>query len=119
MIIFSSVLIGILLVFLAKSYIDLARQIKLFRAEKQNREAILASLSDGILQYGADKKVIFMNPKAEEYFGVRQKDISDLKIVPDLWEDKPIYRALVEIIYPELAPFTQPRRGITACRPID
>src|SRR3989338_6940971 len=111
MIIFSSVLIGILLVFLAKSYIDLARQIKLFRAEKQNREAILASLSDGILQYGADKKVIFMNPKAEEYFGVRQKDISDLKIVPDLWDDKPIYRALVEIIYPELAPFTLSRGG--------
>ena len=95
MIIFSSVLIGILLVFLAKSYIDLARQIKLFRAEKQNREAILASLSDGILQYGADKKVIFMNPKAEEYFGVRQKDISDLKIVPDLLDDKPIYPPLL------------------------
>src|SRR3989344_1884333 len=111
MIIFSSILIGILLVFLAKSYFDFARQTKLFRAEKREMEVILASLSDGVLQYSADKKIIFMNPKAEEFFGVKQKDLFGVKIVEDLWDDKPAYRALVEVIYPELAPFTQAMGG--------
>jgi len=113
---FKSIFLSIALFFfvlllLASGFWEIIKATKSVYREREERLSILASLSDGIIQYSADKKIIFMNPKAEEYFGVKQKDIADLKIVPDLWDDKPIYRALVEIIYPELAPFTLARGG--------
>src|SRR3989344_9391205 len=108
---FKSIFLSIALFFfvlllLASGFWEIIKATKSVYREREERLSILASLSDGVLQYSADKKIIFINPKAEEFFGVKQKDLFGVKIVEDLWDDKLAYLALVEVIYPELAPFT-------------
>lgn len=113
---FNSIFLSVSLFFfvlllLASGFWEIIQATKFVYKEREERISILASLSDGILQYSADKKIIFMNPMAEEFFAVKQRDLLSVKIVQDLWDDKPTYRALIEVIYPELAPFTLSRGG--------
>jgi len=107
----AAVFIGLLLIFLGKNYFALARQTRLVREEKEEREAILSSLSDGVLQYDARGNILLMNSKAEEFFGVTVAELSGIEMSPDIWDLKPAYRALVEVMHTELAPFTLSRGG--------
>lgn len=99
------------LLLLTSGFWEIIRATKFVYREREERISILESLSDGVLQFSADKKIIFMNPRAEEFFGIKKVDIAEIKITQDLWDDKSAYRALVEIIYPDLAPFTLSRGG--------
>lgn len=108
---FSIILIILLFILLGWVYSHLRRATKLFYEERQERGAILASLSDAVLHYDTQGQMILMNPKAEEFFGVKLSEISGIKIDPELWDKKPSFRALVEIIYPKFAPYVLPRGG--------
>ena len=107
----SALFIGLFLVLFAKSHLDLSRDKKVLLSEREKRIAILAFLSDGVLVHNGRGRVILMNPKAEELLGVKFEEIKDVKVTPEIWDIKPAYRALVEIIYPELAPSTISRGG--------
>ncbi|MBI2023824.1 PAS domain-containing protein [Candidatus Giovannonibacteria bacterium] len=98
-------------VLLGWSNLELMKAIKLFNDENYEREAILSSLSDGVLQFDSKRRVVLMNSRAEELLGLRVKDLEGLAIVPDLWEAKQSFRGLVEVIYPELAPFASQKGG--------
>lgn len=99
------VFIAIALLISGWSNIEMMRAIGTYSEEKADRESILSSLSDGVLQFDSMRRITLMNSKAEELLGIKMQELDGLSVVPDLWDVKPSFRSLVEVIYPELAPF--------------
>ncbi|MEK7566547.1 MAG: ATP-binding protein [Patescibacteria group bacterium] len=61
------------------------RLINLFSAldlEKKQTQAIISNLTDGLIEYSEDFKVIFINPTAEKIFGVRAREVVGRKFEP-------------------------------------
>ena len=96
------ILLGIVLIW---NYVNLIKTASLFFQEKNQREAILNSLYDGVLEYDENFKIKLLNPKAEEILGVKFSDIADTPITPDIAEKNSKLRALAELMYPSLAPY--------------
>lgn len=105
-----------LLALLVWNYINLVKTAFLFYNEKNQREAILNSLYDGVLEYNERSVVVLMNPKAEEILGTKFKDIDGLVILPDILNKKPELKSLVEVMYPALAPYTSSVKELTGTR---
>ena len=107
----SAALFALLFAVLGWSYFELTRVIRIFYEEREERGAILANLSDALLQYDPEGKILVMNSKAEELFGVKPHDVAGIRITKGLWDQKPELRALVEVVHPELAPYALWRGG--------
>ncbi|OGF62325.1 hypothetical protein A2926_04430 [Candidatus Giovannonibacteria bacterium RIFCSPLOWO2_01_FULL_44_40] len=102
----------LLLALLIWNYFNLIRAATLFYTERNQREAILNSLSDGVIEYNDEPQIILMNPKAEELLGVKFKEIGSAVITPELFQQNAKFRGLVEIMYPALAPYASSTKDI-------
>jgi len=107
----SAVAAFLLLLFLW-NYRNLVRASQLFYNEKREREAILNSLYDGVIEYNSDFHIILMNPKAESILGIQFSELKDIPITPEIAKEKPALRGLVEIMYPALASYASPAKEI-------
>src|SRR3989344_5760287 len=58
-----------------------------------------------VMEYNETSEIVLMNPKAEEILGVSFREIEGLRISPDLVKTRPELTALVELIYPAVAPY--------------
>ncbi|MDP2668686.1 MAG: ATP-binding protein [bacterium] len=103
--IISLVLEILMVVLLIWNYMNLIKSATLFFRERNQREAILNSLYDGVIEYDENSTIILMNPKAEEILGISFHEIEGLRISPDLIKTRPELTALVELIYPAVAPY--------------
>lgn len=99
---FLEVLMVVLLIW---NYLNLIKSASLFFQERNQREAILNSLYDGVIEYDEKSTIVLMNPKAEEVLGVTFQEVKGLAISPDLAKTRPELAALVELIYPAVAPY--------------
>ncbi|QQG42677.1 MAG: PAS domain-containing protein [Candidatus Giovannonibacteria bacterium] len=95
----------LLLLLLVWNYFNLIRTATLFYAERNQREAILNSLSDGVIEYNDKSQVVLMNPKAEELLGIKLADISGASITPEFTKTNEKFKGLVELMYPASAPY--------------
>ncbi len=112
-----SFVLEMLLVFLLIwNYLSLAKTAQLFYDEKNQREAILNNLADGVVEYDDNSVIILMNPKAEELLGIKFNEIVGIKITPEFIKIQPRAQALVELMYPALAPFTSNVRDVSGSR---
>lgn len=102
----------LLLVLLVWNYFNLIRTAALFYAERNQREAILNSLSDGVLEYNDKSQIVLMNPKAEELLGIKFRDVSGLTIAPELAKANEKLRGIVELMYPALAPYASSSKAL-------
>lgn len=102
----------LLLLLLIWNYFNLIKAATLFYGERNQREAILNSLSDGVIEYNDKFEVILMNPKAEELLGIKFKDIVGLAITPELPKSNHKLKGLVELMYPALAAYASPIKSI-------
>lgn len=66
-------------------------------------EILIKNLSDGVIIYGPDFKINFINRAAEQMLGVKNEEVSGKIISPALLQDERL-RALTQIIFPALAP---------------
>ena len=96
----------LLLLFILFIYFRLTKAARLFFEERNQREAIMNNLIDGIIVSDEFSKIILMNPPAENLLGVKLEEIGDLVITPSILKQKPKFAALVEVMYPETAPYT-------------
>src|SRR3989344_1531847 len=101
----SLVLEILMVVLLIWNYMNLIKSATLYFRERNQREAILNSLYDGVIEYNENSEIVLMNPKAEEILGVSFREIEGLRISPDLVKTRPELTALVELIYPAVAPY--------------
>ena len=95
------ILLILLLLFV---YFRLTRAAWLFFAERNQREAIMNNLVDGIIEYDESSRIILMNPEAERLLGVTFSEIENVAIVPNIVKQRPHLAALVEVMYPVHAP---------------
>ena len=95
----------LLVILLIWNYINLIKVASLFFQEKSQREAILNSLYDGVLEYDENFNVRLLNPKAEEILGIKFSNIEKTPITPDIAQARPELKALAELMYPSLAPY--------------
>ncbi len=104
----------LLILLLIWNYLNLIRAADLFYAERNQREAILNSLYDGVIEYDEKSRIILMNPKAEELLGVKFNELQGQPVSPDLIKDpaRAKFRGLVELMYPALAPYASAAKGI-------
>lgn len=113
----SFVLEVLMVILLIWNYLNLIRSATLFFQERNQREAILNSLYDGVIEYDEKSMIVLMNPKAEEILDVNFSDVQGMIITPDLAKTRPELTALVELIYPAVAPYasaTKPLPGSSA-----
>ncbi|MDO8522911.1 MAG: ATP-binding protein [bacterium] len=101
----SFILEVLMVVLLIWNYLNLIKSATLFFQERNQREAILNSLYDGVLEYDENSMIVLMNPKAEEILGVSFHEIEGIAITPDIAKTRPELTALVELIYPAVAPY--------------
>ena len=106
----------LLLLLLIWNYLNLIRAATLFYGERNQREAILNSLSDGVIEYDSKSQIILMNPKAEELLGIHFRDIGGRAVTPDFAKNNPRYKGLVELMYPALAPYSSSVKEIPGTR---
>lgn len=102
----------LLLLLLVWNYFNLIKAATLFYGERNQREAILNSLSDGVIEYNDKSEIILMNPKAEELLGIKFKDIVGLAITPELPKINHKLKGLVELMYPALATYASPTKSV-------
>lgn len=98
------------------NYFNLAKTASLFYNERNQREAILNSLYDGVIEYDAQLRVVLMNPKAEELLGIKLKEIQNAAVTPELAKTNPRARGLVEVMFPVVAPFASGVKDIPGTR---
>lgn len=102
---------GLLFIVLALATLSVYRSSKNERdtsVERSELNSILASLSDGLIVYDADFRVIFFNPAAERIFKLDAKAMLGHVFSPrDVERDG--WRTLIQIIFPSLAPRVIPR----------
>jgi len=103
--IISFILEILLVILLIWNYINLIKAASLFFQEKSQREAILNSLYDGVLEYDENFNIRLLNPKAEEILGIKFSNIEKTPITPDIAQARPELKALAELMYPSLAPY--------------
>jgi len=102
----------LMVVLLIWNYLNLIKAATLFFQEKSQREAILNSLYDGVLEYDENFNIILINPKAEETLGIKFSNIAGIPITPDIAEKRPELKALAELMYPSLAPYASSARQL-------
>ncbi len=102
-----------MVVLLIWNYLNLIKSATMFFQERNQREAILNSLYDGVIEYDEKSKIVLMNPKAEEILGISFKNIQDVIVTPDLAKSRPELTALVELIYPAVAPYASATKQLT------
>lgn len=107
----------LLLLLLIWNYFNLIKAATLFYAERNQREAILNSLSDGVIEYNDESQIVLMNPKAEELFGVKFADITGIAITPELAKTSGQFKGLVELMYPALAPYASSAKSVPGSSP--
>ena len=81
--------------------------------KKGNSDALRAdkvaeSVSDAVIAYNRDFKIIAWNRVAEETFGINKPDIIGQTISPEKMSE-PSFKNLVQVIFPSLAPFVSKR----------
>lgn len=76
--------------------------------ERSELNSILASLSDGLIVYETDFRVIFFNPAAERIFKIDAKSVIGHVFSPRDVEREG-WRTLIQIVFPTLAPRVIPR----------
>lgn len=102
----------LLILLLIWNYLNLIRAATLFYGERNQREAILNSLSDGVIEYDNEFRIVLMNPKAETLLGIRFNNIRGMAVTPDFAKNNPQYKGLVELMYPALAPYSSSAKEI-------
>jgi len=102
----------LLILLLVWVYFYLTKAARFFYRERNEREILVDNLIDGVIEYDNDLRILVMNPRAEELLGVTFKEISDIKVSPDMYETNPRLKALVEVMYPISAPYASTLKKI-------
>ena len=76
--------------------------------EQGELRGIVAGLSDALLVYDQNLRIIFFNPAAATLFGLRSEEIVGERVRPQDVEN-PKRRLLVQVMFPSLAPVLVPR----------
>ncbi len=63
---------------------DIEKERKIAEAEKNKTLAIITNFTDGLLVFDDKDKVVLVNPRTEDFFGISARDIIG-KIIPDLF----------------------------------
>ena len=71
--------------------------------EKGRMERMIANLSDAVVSYDTDFKIVVWNAAAEKLFNLRKEDIVGKVISPEKISD-PAFRLLVQSVFSSLAP---------------
>lgn len=85
------------------------------RAEAGRLESIVTNLSDGVVMYDNNFKILVFNNSAEDMFHVKKEQVIGERFGPERAGD-PKYRLLTQTIFPSLAP-TVVRRSETGVYP--
>jgi PAS domain S-box-containing protein len=93
----------IFLIWLSFSSFSLAKTNFALRLEKNQNNAIINSLSEGVIAYDQDFRVWSMNDAAEIICGIRREEVLDRKVVPE-WAGNEKLKILAAVIFPSLAP---------------
>jgi two-component system phosphate regulon sensor histidine kinase PhoR len=102
---------GLLLIVFALTTVSVYRSARIERdtsVERSELNSILASLSDGLIVYETDFRVIFFNPAAERMFKLDAKTVIGHIFSPRDVEREG-WRMLIQIVFPSLAPRVVPR----------
>jgi len=102
---------GLLVIVFALSAVSVYRSARTERdtsVERSELNSILASLSDGLIVYETDFRVIFFNPAAERIFKLDAKTVIGHVFSPRDVEREG-WRTLIQIVFPSLAPRVVPR----------
>lgn len=94
------VLVGMLIFFYSSRT---ARANYEMKAELLQMQNIIMSLSDAIIVYDKDFRVLFWNPAAESIFRLEAKTVMGHKVTPQDGQND-AWRLLVQVIFPSLAP---------------
>lgn len=73
----------ILLFILAGIIRSLSEATKFLKIERTHTFSVISSLTDGIIEYSADFKILMVNPEAEKLLGVKGKELED-KFIDDI-----------------------------------
>ena len=73
-VIFSAIGLVLILLLLVGT-LRLIRTARTLRKERDQTSAIVASLGDGLIMYSPEKKIIFLNPKAQEMLWISSKQV--------------------------------------------
>jgi signal transduction histidine kinase len=108
-----SIVVELLLVLLVVlNYRKLVYSAGLLLEERNHREAILNNLTDGIVEYDSNSRIILINPRAEDLLQIRFSEIQNKVITPDTANKEPHLRGLVELMYPALAAYASSVKDI-------
>lgn len=80
-----------------------AKELNRLRIEKSRLDNIIASMSDGVLIYDSDFKILLFSGAAENIFNLSAKEVVGQKIVPESARN-PKLEVLTKVIYQSLAP---------------
>lgn len=79
------------------------KELSRLQAEKTRLDNIAASMSDGVIIYGQDFRILFFNKGAENIFNLPAKEVEGQKISPESARN-PKLEVMTKIIYQSLAP---------------
>jgi len=102
---------GLLVIVFALATVSVYRSARIERdtsVERSELNSMLASLSDGLIVYETDFRVIFFNPAAERIFKLDAKTVIGHVFSPRDVEREG-WRTLIQIVFPSLAPRVVPR----------
>jgi two-component system phosphate regulon sensor histidine kinase PhoR len=102
---------GLLVIVFALAVVSVYRSARIERdtsVERSELNSILASLSDGLIVYETDFRVIFFNPAAERIFKLDAKSVIG-RIFSPRDVEREGWRVLIQIVFPSLAPRVIPR----------
>src|SRR3989344_5880648 len=104
LIIFAGFFIAVALALLVLLSWNVRSLVKLFKAldlEKRQTSAIVSNLTDGLIEYTEDFRIILMNPAAEQIAGVKAEEIIGRRFEPkDSSEEK--FSSFARILFPIL-----------------
>lgn len=101
-------ILAVIAVLAATSAYLSARNDRDTSVERSELNSILGSLSDALIVYEADFRVIFFNPAAEHIFKLSAKTVLGHVFTPRDVEREG-WRTLIQVIFPSLAPRVVPR----------
>jgi two-component system sensor histidine kinase ResE len=101
----SAIVVASIVFLTSYSVSSLNRQVKIEQGELKN---IIQSLTDAIVGYDSNFKVLYFNPAAEKLFGLPVSEVVGKSIQP---QDavRPQLKRLVQVVFPSLAPVMIPR----------
>ena len=100
-VVFAGLFAAVALILLLWSLKNLIKLVSALDLEKRQTSAIVSNLTDGLVEYTEDFKIILMNPAAEQITGVKAGDIIGRRFEPkDSLEEK--FSSFTKVLFPIL-----------------